>query len=108
VNKPKGNGSGGHYKVAYSQLVQETLKQLLERARARGILSEVLAAVKEIDSRLHRDPTVFGEPHLNLKHGKGQLRTAFVRPLAVVYAVYEGERKVLVTKPLQPLPETGL
>lgn len=108
MNKPNGNGSGGHYKVAYSRLVQEALKKLLERARKKGILSEVLAAVKEIDRRLHRDPTVFGEPHKNLKHGKGQLRTAFVRPLAVVYAVYKEERKVLVTRPLQPLPETGL
>jgi len=108
VNKPNGNGSGGHYKVAYSRLVQDALKALLERATEKGILTEVLSAVKEIDTRLHRDPTVFGEPHKNLKHRKGQVRAAFVRPLAVVYAVYEQERKVLVTRPLQPLPETGL
>ena len=64
--------------------------------------------MKEIDSRLHHDPTVFGEPHMNLKHGAGQVRTAFVRPLVVVYAVYKKERTVLVTRPLRPLPECGL
>jgi len=65
------------------------LKDLLERAREKVILGEVLAAAKEIDARLHRDPTEFGEPHKNMKHYEGQLRTAFVRPLAVSYAVYE-------------------
>lgn len=108
MKKPAGNGSGGHFKVAYSGLVQKALADLLERARQKGILTEVLAAVKEIDNRLHRDPTAFGEPHKNLKHGTGQVRAAFVRPLAVVYAVYEKERTVIVATPLVPLPETGL
>ena len=108
MNKPNGNGSGALYKVAYAELVQSALKDLLGRAKEKGILGEVLAAVKEIDGRRHRDPTVFGEPHQNLKHGKGQVRTAFVRPLAVAYIVYEEERTVLVTRPLLPLPEIGL
>jgi hypothetical protein len=108
VSKPSGNGSGGLYRVVYSELVQNALKELLERARQKGILTEVLAAVKEIDGRLHNDPTVFGEPHKNLKHKKGQVRVAFVRPLAVEYAVHEKQRVVFITQPLQPLPETGL
>ncbi len=93
MNKPNGNGSGALYKVAYAELVQSALKDLLGRAKEKGILGEVLAAVKEIQ---------------NLKHGKGQVRTAFVRPLAVAYTVYEEERIVLVTRPLLPLPEIGL
>jgi hypothetical protein len=94
--------------VTYSEAVQNALKDLLKRAREKGILSEVAAAVKANDARLHRDPTVFGEPHQNLKHGKGQIRSAFVKPVGVIFAVYEQERLVFITKPLQPFPETGL
>lgn len=108
MSNPTGNGSGGLYKVAYSELVQNAVQDLLERARAKGILTEVLAALKEIDGRLHRDPTVFGEPHNDLVHGQGKLRAAVVGPLAIVYAVYEAERKVLVSLPLRPLPSSGL
>ncbi len=107
MNKPSGNGSG-LYHVAYSDQVQSAFKELLKKAREKGILREVLAAAKAIDKRLHRDPMEFGEPHGNLKQGKGQLRSGFVRPLAVVYAVYEEDRKVLVTRPIYPLPECGL
>jgi hypothetical protein len=108
VSEPKGNGSGGLYRVVYSGLVQDALKDLLRRAQEKGILTEVLAAVKVIDGRLHTDPAVFGEPHKTLKHKNAQVRVAFVRPLAVEYAVYQKERKVFITRPLQPLPETGL
>jgi hypothetical protein len=108
VNKPNGNGSGGVYRVIYSGLVQTALKDLLERAKQKGILTEVAAAVREIDGRLHTDPHVFGEPYKNVKHKKGQVRVAFVRPVAVEYAVYEKEHLVFVSKPLRPLPEAGL
>ncbi len=107
MSQPNTNGRR-RFKVAYSELVQTALKDLLQRAKAKGNLREVLAAVKEIDRRLHEEPTTFGEPHNNLLQGKGQRRAACVRPLGVVFAVYEAERTVLVTKPLIPLTESGL
>lgn len=108
MNEPDANDSAKPFRVAYSALVQNALKDLLERAKAKGILSQLLGALKEIYKRLHDDPTIFGEPLWKFKHTKGHVRAAFVRPLAVVYAVHEQERMAFVTKPIQPLPETGL
>jgi len=108
LSKPNDNSSAGLFKVAYSELVRTAAKDLLQRAKAKGVLSEVTAAMRAIDQHLHRDPTTFGEPHKNLVHGQGQIRTGFVRPLAVVFSVYEEDRTVLVTRPLMPLSELGL
>lgn len=84
------------------------MKDLLERAREKGNLDKVLGSVKEINSRLRRDPLVFGEPLFHLKHQKGQVRTAIVSPLSVSYAVHEDRQTVIVARPLQLLVEPGL
>ena len=100
MSKPSGNGSGGLYQVTYSVVVRAALKKLVEHAKEVGILTEVFAAIKEINGRLHTDPIVFGEPLRELKSVKGQIRIAIVSPLAVEFAVHELDRKVLVAKPL--------
>jgi hypothetical protein len=70
-------------------------------------LSEILAAIQEIDGRLHTDPMVFGEPTLDVKHKQGQARIAVVRLVSVQYVVFVKERKVIVTRPLVFLGATG-
>jgi hypothetical protein len=100
VSKQSGNGSGGLFKVAYSDAVRNALKELLKRAQEQGRIADVMAALKEINGRLHTDPTVFGEPFLNLKHLQGQMRHAVVGPLAVEFGVHPKSRHVFVVKPL--------
>jgi hypothetical protein len=73
---------------------------LLKQSKQQGRYAEVVAALKEFDGRLHTDPTVFGEPFLNLKHVHGQMRVAVVGPLVVEYAVHPKQRQGFVAKPL--------
>jgi hypothetical protein len=44
------------YRVSYSEKVRKELKRLLHRATSRGRGPQVLAAVKEMDRRLHVYP----------------------------------------------------
>src|SRR5437762_14152635 len=44
------------YQLIYSERVRNALRELLERARARGIGGQVLDAVKAIDARLRVPP----------------------------------------------------
>jgi hypothetical protein len=93
--------------VAYSELVQNALKKMLERARQLGVLANVLASVKEIDSRLHSDPTVFGEATMDTKDKRGQARISVVRLVSVQFVVFAKEHKVIVTRPLTLLAQPG-
>ena len=95
------------YRVVYSQRVRESLRELLARARARGIGPRVLEAVRQVDERLRLYPQ-FGNPLIELTHILGQVRIGTIPPLVVRYAVYEERRMVAVTVPLLPLPGSGL
>ena len=53
------NGSGGQYRLVYSEKVRAALKDLLKRARAVGRDAEVVAAVRAIEGCLRTQPTVF-------------------------------------------------
>jgi hypothetical protein len=100
VSKQGANGSGGLFNVAYSDAVRNALKELLKRAQQEGRVAVVMAALKEINGRLHSDPTVFGEPIFNLKHVQGQMRLAVVGPLVVEFGVQPKSRHVFVVRPL--------
>ncbi len=95
------------YQVIYSDDVRSALKSLVARARDRGLASQVLDAIKEINRRLELYPQ-FGEPLLDLVAEPGQIRIGVVPPLVVRYALYEEQRLVWVANPLNLLPRSGV
>jgi hypothetical protein len=95
------------YQVSYTELVRNELSKLLARAEERGLGSEVRAAVAEIDHHLRVYPQ-FGEPLRDLSLKSAQLWVGFVGPLKVHYAIYEEQRLVIVSVPIEPLRHSGL
>lgn len=91
---------------SYSEQVRTELKRLVARARACGAGQQVLAALKEIDRRLHVYPQ-FGDPMRDLKFESTRLWVAVVPPLIVRYILDEERRLVLIGTPLQTLPNAG-
>jgi len=87
--------------------VRNELRQLLARAKNRGLGAEALAAVKEIDNRLHIFPQ-FGQPLRDLRLENAQLWIGTVPPLVVQYVLDEHKHLVMVVVPLLPLPGSGL
>jgi hypothetical protein len=102
------NGSGGQYRLVYSEQARNALKGLLQKAKALGRAAEVAAAVKEIEGQLRTQPTVFGEPVYDLQHARLQVRAAIVGPLAVTYGVDEDKHLVYIVLPFRPLTSSGL
>jgi hypothetical protein len=93
--------------VVYSERVRKALRDLLVRARERGLGPQVLGALKEIDCLLHVYPQ-FGEPLADLTQEPGQVWIGTVAPLVVRYAIYDELRLVIVAVPVMPLPGSGL
>jgi hypothetical protein len=95
------------YRVVYSQRVRDSVRELVARARERGLGPQVLEAVKEIDQRLRLYPQ-FGDPLVDLTHEPGRVWIGTVPPLVVRYAIYEESKLVIVAVPLMPLSRSGL
>lgn len=95
------------YRVSYSGRVRDELKDLIARAKARGLAKQVLAAVKGIDERLRIYPQ-FGQPLRDLKLEPAQVWIGVVEPLVVHYVLDEARRVVMVAVPFLPLPGSGL
>jgi hypothetical protein len=95
------------YQVSYSERVRQELLRLARQARAHGLGAEFLAAVREIDRRLHLYPQ-FGQPLRDLELEPAQLWIGVVLPLVVRYDLDERRRLVLVVSPpFLMLPRTG-
>jgi hypothetical protein len=88
--------------------VREELKALIARARAPGLGPRVMAAVKEIDRRLHIYPQC-GQPLRNLLFlgQPAQLWLCVVEPFAVHYVLDEDRHAVMVIVPFRTLPTSG-
>ncbi len=95
------------YRVSYSELVRQELRDLLARASARGLGRDALTAVKEIDRRLRIYPQ-FGQPLQDLQQRPAQLWVGTVPSLVVRYVLDEANRQVTVVVPISPLPGLGL
>jgi hypothetical protein len=80
------------------------LREFAATAREAGNSPKAVAAVKELDRRLHVPPQ-FGEPIIDLTHEPGQVCIGTVPPLMVRYAIDEDRRLVIVTI-LRILPES--
>ena len=94
------------YRVVYSERVRNSLRQLVARARAAGLATQILVAVREMDRRLRLFPQ-FGQPLMDLGLRGGQVWIGAVGPLVIRYALYEERKLVVVAAPILPLPGSG-
>lgn len=95
------------YRVSYSKRVREELKRLVVRARNRGMASEVIEAIKEIDRRLKLYPQ-FGQPLRDLSIPYCQIWIGAIPPLVIEYLLDEEGRQVIFGYPLRTLPNSGM
>jgi len=95
------------YRVSYSGRVREALRELVLHAREVNLGEQVLAAIREIDNRLHLYPQ-FGQPLRDLSVQPAQLWIGVVKPLVVLYVLGESSRQVSILHPITPLPRCGL
>lgn len=95
------------YAVSYSEHVRQELRGLVARARERGLVDGVLAALRDLDARLRVYPQ-FGEPLRDLRHVPLQLWIGCVAPLVVRYVLDESARVVMVVEPIRPFSRKGL
>jgi hypothetical protein len=89
-------GTEPHYRVIYSDVVRERLKQLADRAKQLGIGRAYLDSLRGLDQRLHKDPLHFGEALFRLKPAGLEVRVGGVRFLFERYGVDEQRRLVYV------------
>ena len=82
------------------------MRELAANAWADGIGPEVVAAIKELDRRLHVYPQ-FGDPIIDLTHERSDVRIGTVPPLVARYAIYEERRLVVVAVPPVLLAKRG-
>ena len=99
---------GPPFRVVYSELCRDQMRDLLVRAGAMGRFAEVAQALRGIHQRLEWIPLDFGEPlqdfhNLGLKEFIGVMR-----PLVVKYAVDEARGIVYVSLPFDLLSKSGL
>jgi hypothetical protein len=91
------------YRVVFSVLAQTALRELVEKAKARGCGGDALRALRTLDERLRIYPQ-FGEPirdypALDLTEYRGH-----VWQITLTYAVDEQRRIVHVAAAPKPLP----
>lgn len=101
------SNSSIRYRISYSEFVRSELEKLIARAKERGLESQVRAAAREMDRRLHVFPQ-FGDPLADLSLAPGELRIGTIPPLVLRYAIYDDKRVVIVTRPFATLPHSGL
>jgi hypothetical protein len=94
------------YRVVYSERVRNEFKELVAKAKERGLGDQVIAAMKTLDERLHISPR-FGDPLCDLSFGSAQLRIGTIPPLVVRYILDEKERLVMIVTPVLSLPRSG-
>jgi hypothetical protein len=95
------------YAVSYSEHVRQELRALVARARERGLVRDVVGALRDFDARLRVYPQ-FGEPLRDLAQVPLQLWIGCVAPLVVRYVLDESARVVMVVEPIRPLSRAGL
>lgn len=99
-------GGAAAYRVSYSEWVRQRLFELADEARQRGDGPAFAAAAEDFHRRLCVYPQ-FGDPLWDLRGHPGQVRLGVVPPLAMRYAVLEGQRLVLVVAPPVLLQRSG-
>ncbi len=101
------DNSGKPFRVVFSEVIRQQVRELGDRARRLGLLSQYVAALRTMIQELERDPIGWGDP-LNVLTGRGvvvcQRAYSF---LLVRYGVDEAARVVFV-KAVLPMPGQSL
>ncbi len=84
------------YTVHYSAVIVDALRRLQRRATREGRGEEFLAAVRYAIEQLCDRPNEFGEPLYRLPALRMQIRSAVVRPLALVFGVSQDQPLVFI------------
>jgi hypothetical protein len=95
------------YRVVYSERVRQGLRDLIARAKARGLGKSLLDGLKQLDERPRIYPQA-GQPLRDLTLEPAQVWVATFPPLVVQYVLDEERRLVMVVVPILPLPNTNL
>ncbi len=93
------------YTVSYSGHVTDAIRALVARNTART--TELLAALREFDRRVRIYPQ-FGQPLWDLVVRPAQLWIGVVAPLVFYYVLNDEQGRILVVRPPEPLPHTGI
>jgi hypothetical protein len=93
---------GGLYKVVFSGQQREQLRRWGHAAVRLGLGEQYLAALKEIDEQLRKDPVSWGNPLRQLREGGLLLCHRACSPLHVSFAVDE-ERQIVYVKEIRTL-----
>ena len=96
------------FRVVYSGACREEVRNVLQRAVAKGRSAEIGRAIADIDTRLKWIPLDFGEPLRDYLDLELQELVGMVQPFVVTYAVDESRRLVYVLIPFKLLPNSGL
>jgi hypothetical protein len=88
--------AGHSYQVVCSDAVAQALRKVQRQASRSGQGEAVLSAFRQIIERLQREAPEVGEPLYRLPALRIQVRCVAVRPLVVVFGVYEDQPLVFI------------
>jgi hypothetical protein len=95
------------YEVSYSRRVHDALRATILRARGTRAEQPIRVAVATLAHRLRIYPQ-FGQPLYDLSARPARVWIGVVAPLVVLYLLDEENRRVMVARPIQLLPNSGL
>ena len=95
------------YKIDRTPGVNQQMRELAKRAKARRIFEAYTDALRRMLENLQHRPLEWGDPESNTKHPGGLFCHGIEWPLIVRFAVYQTEQVVVVFD-IRPLPASPL
>ena len=92
------NGSGRRYTVGVPERIRDQLRDIADRAVARGQGDRVTAAYAEILTRLRQQPREYGEPMYHLRKMRMMVRNVAVDPLYIEFGVHDDQSQVVIRR----------
>jgi hypothetical protein len=88
--------NGGEFHIHLSQVVDQDLRKLMQKAISRGQGKAFILAIQQIYSELRKDPTSLGEISYRLPNLRLQIRKVVIAPLVIEFAVSEDHQIVYI------------
>jgi hypothetical protein len=98
--------NGAECRVIYPEKVRNDIKTLAQRAKAKGLGTKFVAALKFINDQLRLAPKSFGDPVYRLPALQLTVHNRVYEPLIVAYAVHKHKLLVFV-RGLRPFPHNA-
>src|SRR5262249_34380395 len=100
------NGNGPAFTVHVSKKIEDSIREIHNRAKHQGRGDKVIAAIEEILQRLRKNPNDLGEPLYRLAALNLEVRTCVIRPINMDFAVHQ-KRFLVFIKGVKLLTEVG-